>query len=190
MRRRRRALTRAERAVCAGRAAHHLSTTSLFLRSQRIACYLAHEGELDPSPLMSRAWTLGKTVYLPVLRFLGGPHLWFAPYRAGDDLRPNRFGIPEPVQPSSEMVRARDIDLMLMPLVAFDARGNRLGMGGGFYDRTLSFLWHHRHRHRPRLVGLAYDFQQVPELTVFPWDVPLQGIVTESGFRAIPSPHR
>jgi 5-formyltetrahydrofolate cyclo-ligase len=186
MRSRRRRLARAEQAVCAHRVAHHLVTTPLFLRSQRIAFYLAHEGELDPYPLMARAWALGKVVYLPVLRFLGGRHLRFAQYRSGDTLRRNRFGIPEPLRPPSELARAQDLDLVLAPLVAFDAWGHRLGMGGGFYDRTLGFLQHRLCWHRPRLVGLAYSFQEVSELPVSPWDVPLQGIVTELGFRATP----
>jgi 5-formyltetrahydrofolate cyclo-ligase len=179
----RRRLTGTERTARSQAAARHLAGSALFLRSARIACYVPHEGELDPTPLVLRAWAMGKTVYLPVLHALAGGHLWFAPYRAGDALQANRFGIPEPVHPVCQMVLAQSLDLVLTPLVAFDARGNRLGMGGGFYDRTLAFLQRRRHWFRPRVLGLAYGFQEVPAIAPHPWDVPLQGLVTEAGLR-------
>jgi 5-formyltetrahydrofolate cyclo-ligase len=76
-------------------------------------------------------------------------------------------------------VRAQELDLILMPLVGFDDRGNRLGMGGGFYDRSLEFLRHRQHWRKPHLLGIAYDFQRVNGLTADPWDVPLQGVITD-----------
>jgi 5-formyltetrahydrofolate cyclo-ligase len=78
-------------------------------------------------------------------------------------------------------VPLRKLDVVLLPLVAFDRRGNRLGMGGGFYDRTFA----PRGRGRvsaPRLIGLAHGFQQVAELVDQPWDVPLRGVLTDSGW--------
>jgi len=137
---------------------------------------MANDGEMELSALLRRALRYGKRCYLPVLR---RNRLTFAPYRSGDRLTPNRFGIPEPVLPAKGWAPAARLDLILMPLVAFDARGNRLGMGAGFYDRTLGFLNLRRRWRRPRLIGVAYDFQRAPDITPAPWDVALDLIVTE-----------
>jgi 5-formyltetrahydrofolate cyclo-ligase len=182
MRSRRSRLPAGERRCLAERAARTFSGSDLFRRSRSLACYIAHRGEMDPMPLVRRAWRMGKTVYLPVLHALEGHHLWFAPYGPGERLRPNRFGIPEPDQPLRLMRRAAQLDLIVAPLVAFDRFGHRLGTGGGFYDRTLAFLRRRMHWRRPRLVGLAYAFQEVPHLPAEPWDVPLDAIVTDAGF--------
>jgi 5-formyltetrahydrofolate cyclo-ligase len=94
-------------------------------------------------------------------------------------LRPNRFGIPEPVVPASEMYRAMEVDLVLLPLVAFDDQGNRLGMGGGFYDTTLAMRAAcHRFR-RPRVIGLAHECQRIEHIATEPWDIPLDLIATD-----------
>lgn len=181
MRRRRRLLSHAERLECADRAAHHFATTRLFRCSRHIACYWPVDGELDPLPLMQRAWARNKICYLPVLNQLPSQRLWFAPYREGDALVYNRYGILEPCLPVSEMAGARSLDVIMAPLVAFDEQGNRLGMGGGFYDRTFAFLNYRQHWRSPRLIGLAYDFQKVAPIKREPWDVPLQGVLTEAG---------
>ncbi|RJQ47962.1 MAG: 5-formyltetrahydrofolate cyclo-ligase [Gammaproteobacteria bacterium] len=149
----------------------------LFRCARRVAFYIANDGEMDLSALLCRALRYGKRCYLPVLR---QNRLAFAPYRSGDRLSPNRFGIPEPVLPKNGWSQAARLDLILIPLVAFDARGNRLGMGAGFYDRTLGFLNLRRYWRRPRLIGVAYDFQRVAEITPAPWDVPLDAVVTEA----------
>ena len=91
----------------------------------------------------------------------------------------DRFGIPEPVVGVKELVRARRLDLVLLPLVGFDHKGNRLGMGAGFYDRTLAFLRDRVHWKKPHAVGLAYDFQRVDGFDVDPWDIPLTAVVTD-----------
>lgn len=175
LRQQRRALSRAARACCARQVARRLAASPLFRAARRIAVYLPHDGELDPTPLLRRAWACGKTCYLPVLH---GKRLVFAAYRKGDGLRRNRFGIPEPVLPALKRVGAVALDLILVPLVAFDAQGNRLGMGAGFYDRTLAARARRTHWRRPRLIGVAYDFQQVAKLAPAPWDVPLDSVVT------------
>jgi 5-formyltetrahydrofolate cyclo-ligase len=177
MRAGRRALPPAERHRRAERMARRLAGTMLFRNSRRIAFYMANDGEMDPAPLMRRAWAMGKRTYLPVLCDMGSRHMWFAPFRAGDRLAPNRFGILEPVAPRT---RARNLDLVLAPLVAFDPEGNRLGMGGGFYDHTLAFLTSRRHWCKPIVMGLAYQLQRVERLPHQPWDVPLAGIATET----------
>lgn len=179
MRARRAALSEAERNEAALRVAGQIATTGWFRRSRHIACYLPQNGELDPTPLMQRAWAMGKICYLPVLNTLHTHHMWFIPYRAGDKLKPNCYGIPEPIA-RRHRLPVHKLDLVLTPLVAFDAQGNRLGQGGGFYDRTFAFLRHRRHWRKPRLVGMAYEFQRVAQLQSHDWDVPLHAVATET----------
>ncbi len=186
LRARRRALSEAERFQRSHAVCERLRRRSEFQRARRIALYLPNDGEVDPTPLLDVIWGTRRTALLPVLRVLAGNRLAFHPYRPGDLLAPNRYGIPEPVAHPGEAMPPHALDLVLMPLVAFDSHGHRLGMGGGFYDRTFAFLRQRRHWHRPRLVGVAYDFQEVPELPAEPWDVPLHAVVTES--RWIPCP--
>jgi 5-formyltetrahydrofolate cyclo-ligase len=112
--------------------------------------------------------------------------LWFAPWTPESRFRLNRFGIPEPMVSARQLVRAQDLDLLLLPLVGFDARGHRLGMGGGFYDRSLAFLRHRRQWHKPVVVGLAHDFQCCPSLPADAWDIPMSGIVTDRQWYSVP----
>ncbi len=186
LRRQRCALSQAERAQCSEAAARRFAATRRFCCSRHIAFYLPNDGELDPLPLMQRAWAKRKTCYLPVLSALPSRRLWFAPYHEGDTLVYNRYGILEPDVPVSELASAWMLDLIMVPLVAFDGQGNRLGMGGGFYDRTLAFLKYRRCWQSPRLFGLAYDFQKVAHIQAEPWDVPLQGVITEAGLYLSP----
>jgi len=177
----RRALTPAVRRRAAVQAARHLLTRPLFRNARRIAFYLAADGELDPLPLAHHATALGKRCYLPVLHPQGHRRLWFAPWRPGEPLRPNRYGIPEPLWERSGPVHLRVLDLVLLPLVAFDDRCNRMGMGAGFYDRTFAWKLRRPRWDGPRLVGYAYEMQQVAALDARAWDVPLDMVVTESG---------
>jgi 5-formyltetrahydrofolate cyclo-ligase len=124
-----------------------------------------------------QAWRRGRQVFLPVI---AGSTLRFAPFHPGSDLRPNRFGIPEPVGPQGNWRSARQLDVIVAPLVAFDVDGRRLGMGGGFYDRTLALLARRSRAHRPRFIGIAFEMQKVTKLPSDVWDVPLDAIVTES----------
>ena len=144
-----------------------------------MACYLANDGELDPAPLVRRLRSSGREIYLPVL---DGPLLRFAPWTEGEPLRRNRFGIPEPATRHRARSALR-LDVILVPLVVFDDAGNRLGMGGGFYDRTFARLQDRRAWRRPRLVGVAYGFQRVETLSARSWDVRLCGVVTERGYQ-------
>lgn len=179
MRAKRRALSAAEQRRASARLAANVARLRLFRVSRRIAGYLPNDGEIDPTPILERAWRMKKRAYLPVLSRLRHDRLWFAEASPGMELRPNRFGIPEPVVKSSELVRAEELDLVLVPLVAFDLSGNRVGMGGGFYDRSLAFLRHRTLLRKPHVIGLAHDFQRVDRLRIDPWDVPLAGVVTD-----------
>ncbi len=186
LRARRRALTPAARAEAAARLCRHALGARLFRVSQRIACYWPNDGEIDPSEIAERARALGKQVYLPVLSRVQHDRLWFAQAEAGGALRTNRFGIPEPAVAARALVRAQALDLIFVPLVGFDDAGNRLGMGGGFYDRSLAFLANRRHWRKPHVVGLAYEFQRLDRLPANHWDVPLAAVVTDVAWHALP----
>ncbi|WP_455198102.1 5-formyltetrahydrofolate cyclo-ligase [Kaarinaea lacus] len=177
----RRALTEEERVQRSQAAVQNLAHHRVFLSAKHIACYLPNDGELDLTFLISQAWAMGKSVYLPVLSIHHRNHLHFISYTAEDELVPNRFGIPEPVLRSRNMIDTRRLDLVLMPLVGFDSSGNRLGMGGGFYDRSFAFLRRRQKWRKPNLVGAAFDCQKVEQLSTNTWDVPLTGVMTESG---------
>jgi 5-formyltetrahydrofolate cyclo-ligase len=181
MRGRRRALTHRDLDQRARVIASHLLRSRLFRSARSIAAYVPVRGEADPSPVVEHALALGKHVYLPVLSRRGD--LCFAPLNTDTPLRRNRFGIPEPAVHSRLLARPRDLDLVLAPLVAFDRSGTRLGMGGGYYDRSFAYLRHRLHWRRPRLIGYAYGFQEVQALERAEWDVPLSGVVTELGLR-------
>jgi len=175
-------LTPAQQAQAARALAAQLGATRLFRVCRRIACYLPADGEIDPARVIERIRALNKVCYLPVLSHIERDRLWFAPVTPGARLRPNRYGILEPVAPARQLVRAQALDLILLPLVGFDTRGRRLGMGKGFYDRSLGFLAYRQHWRKPHILGLAHDFQRVESLPADPWDVALQGVVTDRAF--------
>jgi 5-formyltetrahydrofolate cyclo-ligase len=176
----RRALSAAEQRAHGKGLARLLGRSRLFRNARSLALYLPADGEIDTAPLLTLARRRKRRCFLPVLRGASHDALWFVEHRPGDPLRPNRFGIPEPFPRRRKVLPAWGLDLILMPLVGFDEEGNRLGMGGGFYDRTLAFLRHRRHWRRPRLVGLAHGCQGVARLPINPWDVPLDGVATEA----------
>ncbi|MDH3355732.1 MAG: 5-formyltetrahydrofolate cyclo-ligase, partial [Chromatiales bacterium] len=118
----------------------HIVSSPQFRRAKRIALYLPHDGEIDLQPLITEAWSRNKSCYLPVLTPFSENRLWFAPLEPGERMVHNRFGISEPDRNWYHMAKLWSIDLLLMPLVAFDSQGNRMGMGGGFYDRSFAYL--------------------------------------------------
>lgn len=180
MRQLRRGLSAQERLQAARRLAEHMHRSPLFRQARRIGCFFSADGEIDTQPLMQAAWQAGKSIYLPVLQPDGPVPLAFRLHQPDGPLQQNRYGIPEPA--AGELVSVHELDLVLLPLVAFDSGGNRLGMGGGYYDRTFAAL-DHQAAQRPPLLGLAYAFQRLPALPVDPWDVPLTGVATEQGIQ-------
>lgn len=174
----RRALTPLQQTIASRRLSAQVRRAPAFSRARRLAVYLASDGEISLKPLIELCWKLGKSVYLPVLHPVRHNRLWFTPYTRNTRLRPNRYKIPEPVlkRPGAAPWA---LDLVLMPLVAFDASGNRMGMGGGYYDRTFAFTLRKPGLKGPKLVGMAHDFQRVESLPLADWDVPLRGVVTD-----------
>lgn len=161
----------------AARAALRLALRhGLLLRAQRIGFYLPQGGEFDALPLLNQALSMQRACYLPVLPRRGRA-MRFGRVGRGTRMSTNRYGIAEPQD--GRPLRARQLDLLLLPLVGFDSLGYRLGMGGGYYDATLAFMRHRRHWRRPRLVGIAYECQRVDALPHDPWDMPLDAVLTE-----------
>jgi len=179
LRQRRRALTGPDQLLASENLFMNLLQMHEVRCANHVACYLPTNGEIDPTPLIDWALGRGKRCYLPVLSHIDGNRLWFAPVDYQTPMGVNRFNIPEPQVPIRQMVRARRLDLVILPLVGFDTQCNRLGMGGGYYDRSLQQMRYRRHWRKPRLIGVAHDLQKVDAIDVQPWDVPLDAIVTD-----------
>jgi 5-formyltetrahydrofolate cyclo-ligase len=178
MRTRRGALTfgekiRASRELCA-----RLSRHPFFIAATRVGIYYPNDGEVDVTPVAIRRSP--RRYYLPVLPARGKLRLWFGAYKPGQRLIKDRFGILEPA--GFSRIRAEELDLVLVPLVAFDRWGGRVGMGGGFYDTSLGFMQQRGKASRTRAIGVAYHFQQIESIPDDHWDVPLHGIVTDREF--------
>lgn len=144
-----------------------------------VACYLAQDGEIVLNPLINDAWLKGKTVCLPVLHPFCKGHLIFVHYRQNSKMQTNRFGILEPKLNACDIVPVAKLDVIFTPLVAFDDSAQRLGMGGGFYDRTLAPVT--RHEIPLQIYGVAHDCQKVSSgLKNEKWDIPMHKIITPS----------
>ena len=148
-----------------------------YISARRIAAYFAVNGEIGLEPLIEHAWAQGKQVYLPNL---DRQTLRFSPYFDGQAMRVNRFRLPEPDVGDADMLAPEDLDLVLAPLVVFDDAGNRIGMGGGYYDRSFAFRKNPKIE-TPVLIGVAHELQKVDRLIPEEWDVPLDKVVTEEG---------
>lgn len=182
LRQARRALTPLQQRLAAQALYRQLAQHPLFRRAKHIALYLPADGEIDPRPLMKAAQQRGKATYLPVLSDWPKTHMTFQRVGIGERWTRNRFGIAEPVPNRGQQRPAWALDLLLLPLVGFDPQGGRLGMGKGFYDRTLAYLGMRKNWHTPTLLGLAHECQKVDRLELASWDVPLMGTVTDGGW--------
>jgi 5-formyltetrahydrofolate cyclo-ligase len=146
------------------------------IAATRLGLYRPIRGEIDTDAIAQWAWRRGRRVYLPVTT---PPRtMTFARWRAGDRFGQSRFGIDEPL-PEARRIAPAGLDVVCVPVVAFDRTGTRLGHGAGYYDATFAFRVTTR-RTKPLLVGLAYAFQEVAPLARRPWDVPLDVVVTDT----------
>lgn len=179
LRQTRRALSPAEQRRAAQGLYRQLAQHPVFRRAKHIALYLPNDGEIDPHLLLRAAQKRGKATYLPVLNAWPRSKMVFQRIRPAEKLRRNRFGISEPRANSAQQRKVWALDLILLPLVGFDSEGGRLGMGGGFYDRSLAYRARRKNCHKPTLLGLAHECQQVEKLAMASWDVPLDATVTD-----------
>jgi 5-formyltetrahydrofolate cyclo-ligase len=174
----RRGLSTAERAALSRRVALNADRALHLMSHWRVALYAALPWELDAGPLIELARGRGCRIYLPCIeRRRASREMSFLEMQG--PLRDNRLGIGEPQ--GAATIGARWLDLVFLPLLGFDRSGLRLGTGGGYYDRAFAFRQLRREWHAPRLVGLAYAFQEIEGLSVAAHDVLLDAVVTEEG---------
>ena len=178
LRQRRRDLSARQQQCASTTLTQHLDRLPKFRQARRIAYYLANDGEISPHLAIANAQQRGQQTYLPVLHPLKYNRLYFTSHRHQPGLGRNRFGIFEPRLGKNPVAAVWTLDIILLPLVAFDRFGNRLGMGGGFYDRSLARLSESNMK-RPLLIGLAHHCQEVARLEAQNWDIPLDIIATD-----------
>jgi 5-formyltetrahydrofolate cyclo-ligase len=182
LRARRRSLSPSTQRQHAQRVAARILSLPGIARARRIALYVAADGELDPTPIRKRLARAGLHWYLPVITSCSPPRLAFHADRTPRRRRPNAFGIPEPPHRRQAAVKLLALDVVLLPLVGFDAHCQRIGMGLGFYDRRFGDIRSRAHWHRrPRLIGLAHECQRLESVHAKPWDVALDAVITEAG---------
>ncbi|MGI1679294.1 MAG: 5-formyltetrahydrofolate cyclo-ligase [Cellvibrionaceae bacterium] len=183
-RERRRSLSFNEQAVASESLQTIIQRQPFFLRSKTLGYYIANDGEIDPSSIANLRSQLCKKFYLPVLQPLNTGKLWFLLHDENtsnnSSMKLNRFGIPEP-RIAGNPIPLFTLDVVFMPLVAFDKTGARLGMGGGFYDRSFSFKKNNFSSNKPLLIGLAHHCQEWNLLPTESWDIPLDAIITDNG---------
>lgn len=148
-------------------------------RHGTVALFLPTDGEPDLEPSVAGLRATGWFPHLPVVG--PGRSMAFAPWQPGAELRPNRFGVAEPVVPAGALVGAERMDVVVVPCVGLDREGHRVGFGAGFYDRALAGL----PVGRPLVVGVAFEVQVVDEVPVRPWDVPVDVVLTEAGVHRV-----
>ena len=173
----RKALAPMQRMQAAEAVAARLQSLDAFRSAHDIAVYFAVQGELPLLHTVNAARSSGKHLWMPVVRDDGA--LGFAPWSAAAPMQANRFGIPEPVVAISSWRSGMELDLVLLPLLAFDRSGNRLGTGAGYYDRSFAALTQGQRPRQPILVGVAYAAQEVPMIAAESWDVRLDYVITE-----------
>ena len=188
LRKQRRNLSQSLQAQAAQSLFRQLAQHPLFLRAQHIALYSASDGEIDPQLLMREAWRRGKHVYLPVLARWPKTTMVFQRVRpAKQQWEKNRFGIMQPRWCVADQRTVWALDAVFLPLVGFDQHGERLGMGGGFYDRCFAELYQRDQTITPQRIGLAHECQRIEQLPVASWDVPLHAVVTDQRWYVAPA---
>ena len=168
-------LNAAARAAKTQRLNQHLSALEALHQCRRLAAYFASSEEVSVAPSIEAAWQRSQDIFLPCI----DPEprtMTFRHYRHDTPLVKNRFGLLQP-ESAAKPVSADDLDCALVPLVAFDDEGNRLGMGGGYYDTFFT-----QAKNRPLLIGIGFSEQHATELLpVARWDVMLDIAVTDLG---------
>jgi len=157
---------------------HNINQYLRLSRPQKVAAYIATRGEISLNPWISK--NQRHQIFLPKLYEIISPRLRFAALTEHTRWIRNRFKIMEPACHWGETQEASQMDIILLPLVAFDRTGQRMGMGGGYYDRSLAFRRSRKQWLKPRLIGVAHGCQEHPRLSGQSWDVPLDAIITQN----------
>jgi 5-formyltetrahydrofolate cyclo-ligase len=173
---RRALLSSSQRAAYSDALAHHVIEHPQIQKAETIALFCSVNDEISTRPVIEQLWQQDKQLYLPALHPFSRGHLLFLRYTKHTLLAANRLKIPEPLLNVNQVLPLIQLDVVLVPVVAFDNDGQRLGMGAGFYDRTLQ-NWQQQ---GPYPIGLAYDFQRVDSCHPQNWDVPLGAVITPS----------
>ncbi len=171
----RRHMTPMQRAVASETITRRFLRSREFFAASTVACFFPMADEVDTRVVFERCWRKAKRVFAPVLTRKHG--MFFREVLRETTLEKNEYGIWEPVDGAT--IDKRLLDIVVTPLVAADENGNRIGMGGGYFDRCFSYL---RYRHvwrQPKLVALAFDCQKVEKITPNPWDIPLYRVYSE-----------
>ncbi|HIP76566.1 MAG TPA: 5-formyltetrahydrofolate cyclo-ligase [Psychromonas hadalis] len=171
----RRSLSNAEQKKSARKILCLMTVHPRVIASKHIAIFLSNDGEIETTQFIDWCWENGKSIYLPVIHPFTKDHLLFLKYTPKTELIKNRYGILEPKLNVKTLILSSQLDLVFAPLVAFDKQGNRIGMGGGYYDRLLS-----DQNTSPYPIGLAHDCQLIPAVPIDSWDIPLPEIITPS----------
>lgn len=150
-----------------------LLNLAIFSNAKKIATYISNDGEIGTNVLNRAILDHKKLLYLPRIH---KQHIYFQRYRSECRLRRNKFGIFEPISNFGDCICSNELDLVVVPLLGFDNCCNRLGMGGGYYDRALAASKRRLFR-RPWLVGYGYDFQHLEPLVPRAHDVSLHAVV-------------
>jgi 5-formyltetrahydrofolate cyclo-ligase len=181
----RRAMNAGQRIAAAENLAASLQNLPQFSAVRTIAGYWATDGEMSLHALVARLLARGQIYCLP--QIFSNRQMRFAVWRTGDALETSRFGIPQPVVEAAQLA-ADGLDVVLLPLLGFDRRGNRLGTGAGYYDRCFAFLRERPRPAQPLLVGIGYSNQELDAIAAQAWDVPMDFVASDSELIACPSP--
>ncbi len=171
----RRALTDDERAAASRTICQRVIGSREFKAADAIGCFLPMHEEVDTREIIEHAWRANKRVFVPILR--GPAQMLFCEMTPETELEQDAFGIWEPVR--GLLIEARRLDMIVTPTVAFDSDNHRIGMGSGYYDRCFVFLRNRKLWLRPKLLGVAFQCQEVEKITPNPWDIPLYRVITE-----------
>lgn len=169
------ALEPAYRAAASAKIAEKIFHAHWFSRAENIACYLSVGAEVDSWPVIARAWQMGKRIFAPVVQ--ENMSMQFREITIETDLAGTSFGLYEPL--SGALISPRKLDIVITPLVAFDRKMNRVGMGGGCFDRTFAFLRNQKSYRHPKLIGIAFACQEVEKIDANAWDIPLFQVLTD-----------
>lgn len=173
IRQKRKALHEDEVAKCSELVRHVVLEHEFLKQNRCIASYHSFSGEIDTVEINKALRLAGHHMALPVIHPEEKGLMDFYSYEKPEDLILNRFKIPEPVVSEENLVQPHHLEVVIVPLVGFNEKGERLGMGGGYYDRMLKKI-----SCECLTLGLAYDFQLIPEIKSQPWDMPLDEVIT------------